>query len=174
MQLTTPRLILRDFQENDYDALRELDRDAETWRYEHPPCSEMETFAHLQQILAWQAEDSQTYFRWAVQIPPHAGLWGVLALTLVRPSIGEYEIGWSLRREEWGKGYASEAARVVLGFAFEHLHAHRVVAFCHSENRASERVMQKLGMTREGRTRQTVRIDADWCDELVYSILEGE
>jgi len=76
--------------------------------------------------------------------------------------------------DEWGKGYASEAARRVLAFAFEELDAHRVIAFCDAENRASERVMQKLGMRREAHMLQTRLLRGEWRDELLYAILDSE
>jgi [ribosomal protein S5]-alanine N-acetyltransferase len=174
MQLTTPRLILRELEEDDFEALHELDSDAQTWRFEHPPLSETETRLRLQRFLASQLESPRSHYYLALQIPPDRGLKGLLKLTPAQPHIREYEIGWAVRREEWGKGYASEAARVLLAWAFEQLAAHRVIAFCHAENRPSERVMQKLGMQREGRTRETVFLEQAWCDELIYAILERE
>ena len=174
MDLITPRLFLRDLLETDCAALFELESDVQTWRYEHPPLTESESRGRLERALAWQAETPRTRYTWALTIPPVGSLRGVLKLTLTFPSIREYEIGWAVRREEWGKGYASEAARAVLGFGFEQLLAHRVVAFCHAENGASERVMQKLGMQREGRTRETHCMEGTWSDELLYAILERE
>jgi RimJ/RimL family protein N-acetyltransferase len=62
----------------------------------------------------------------------------------------------------------------MLRFAFGELKAHRVVASCHADNLASARVMEKLGMEREGRLREVRRLNEQWWDEFVYSILERD
>ena len=73
-----------------------------------------------------------------------------------------------------GEGVWPEAASEVLRYAFKEMNAHRVVAFCHAENAASVRVMEKLGMQREGRLRETRRLNDAWCDERIYAILERD
>ena len=57
-----------------------------------------------------------------------------------------FEIGWTIRRDMRGKGYATEAAKALMDHAFEVLDAEKVQAHCDSRNRASEKVMIKLGM----------------------------
>lgn len=57
-----------------------------------------------------------------------------------------YEIGWTIRKDMRGKGYATEAAKALMDYAFEELHAGIVQAHCDSRNQASEKVMRKLGM----------------------------
>ena len=61
----------------------------------------------------------------------------------------EVEIGWMVTRSEWGKGYATEAGNAICDEAFERLELETIVAVHHPENRASRRVMEKLGMTFE-------------------------
>jgi [ribosomal protein S5]-alanine N-acetyltransferase len=86
-----------------------------------------------------------------------------------------HEIGWVLGREHQGRGYATEAARSLLAYAFESLHCHRVIATCQPQNPASWRVMEKLGMRREGYFRKCIlRAPGEWWDEYFYSILEEE
>ena len=60
------------------------------------------------------------------------------------------EIGWRLRREHWGRGFASEAAAAIADFAFEGLHAEQLLAVCHPDNQASWTVMERLGMQPQG------------------------
>lgn len=74
--------------------------------------------------------------------------WVGLAVPAFLPEImPTVEIGWRLRRSSWGRGYATEAAREVLAFAFDEAGLERVVSVCHVDNHASTRVMAKLGMT---------------------------
>jgi RimJ/RimL family protein N-acetyltransferase len=63
------------------------------------------------------------------------------------------EIGWLLARPAWGKGYATESARAVLTYAFEQAGVDRVVSIARVENVRSERVMTRLGLSREGTAR---------------------
>ncbi len=174
MQLATPRLVLREICESDYPALRELDSDPEVLRYEHALYSEEETRARLKSFLADRDQQPVTHYRLAITIRPADRLRGWIVLTSTISAIREYEIGWTLHHQDWGRGYAPEAAREVLRFAFGSLQAHRVVAFCHAENRASLRVMEKLGMQPEGRLREVRWLNQAWCDEWVYAILERE
>lgn len=69
---------------------------------------------------------------------------------LGRDPANPHELGWRLRTDRWGKGYASEAARHMARFAFDQLGAPLLCAVCQPENRASAHVMEKLGMTYTG------------------------
>ena len=86
----------------------------------------------------------------------------------------EGEIGYHLHPAYWGQGYATEAARALVGFGFEHLKLHRIVADCLAENPASARVMQKAGMQQEAHFRQNQWMAGRWQDTLAYAILASE
>jgi len=86
-----------------------------------------------------------------------------------------HEVGWVLARDRQGRGYATEAARALLAYAFETLDCHRVIATCQPENPASWRVMEKLGMRREAHFRQGLdRGGGVWWDEYFYALLADE
>jgi RimJ/RimL family protein N-acetyltransferase len=86
-----------------------------------------------------------------------------------------YEVGWVIDPRSQREGYATEAAQVAMTYAFEDLHAHRVIATCQPENTASYRVMEKLGMRREGHFRRCIHRGGDvWWDEYFYALLEEE
>lgn len=86
-----------------------------------------------------------------------------------------HEIGWAIASEHQGRGYATEAARALLDFAFGALGCHRVIATCQPENRASWRVMEKLGMRREAHFRQGLhQATGEWWDEYFYALLAAE
>jgi len=136
--------------------------------------SEAETLTRLAWFINDQPGVSPTHQRFAITTQSDDLARGWIILKLNNAEIREYEIGWTVRRADWGKAYAPEAASVVLRYAFKEMNAHRIVAFCHAENAASVRVMEKLGMQREGRLRETRRLNGIWCDELVYAILERD
>jgi ribosomal-protein-alanine N-acetyltransferase len=86
-----------------------------------------------------------------------------------------HEIGWAISSARQNRGYATEAARALMAFAFGTLCCHRVVATCQPENVASWRVMEKLGMRREAHFRQGLyRETGEWWDEYFYALLADE
>ena len=72
------------------------------------------------------------------------------------------------------KGYASEAAKEIIRFGFEDLNLHRIFATCDPNNIGSAKVLEKIGMKREGRLRQHKWRKGEWRDSFLYSILEQE
>ncbi|WP_369128168.1 GNAT family N-acetyltransferase [Inconstantimicrobium porci] len=85
-----------------------------------------------------------------------------------------WEIGWVFNNSYHNKGYATEAAKAVLKYAFEDLKLHRVIATCDTENTASYKVMEKIGMRREGHNIRCVYIKGKWQDEYFYAIHDEE
>jgi RimJ/RimL family protein N-acetyltransferase len=86
-----------------------------------------------------------------------------------------HEIGWAIAADRQGRGYATEAARALMHFAFTTLARHRVIATCQPENPASWRVMEKLGMRREAHFRQCLhQKTGEWWDEYFYALLADE
>ena len=173
MELITSRLILRDFQESDFPALLAIESLPETHYFEGPIPTEAETRAKWEKNLQRAKENPRTHFHLAICLQT-GEIIGRLGIGLQNRAIREWEVGWGILPQEWGKGYATEAARRLLDYAFIELNAHRVVAFCHVSNAASERVMCKLGMKQDGHLRETRWWKDDWVDELVYSILERD
>ncbi len=85
-----------------------------------------------------------------------------------------YEIGWVFNPKYTNKGYASEAAHAVLKYSFEIMKLHRIVATCQPENIASYRVMEKIGMRKEGLFKKCIPQGNEWWDEYFYAILDEE
>lgn len=174
MELITPRLILREFRVDDFTSFRELETHPATYHYESAHPEEATIRKYLEDAKADVLQSPRTRFRLAVTLHPADEIRGRVTLTLTNASILEWEVGWALHPNWWGQGLATEAARRLLGFAFDELHAHRVVAFSHSENLSSIRVMEKLGMQQEGLLRETRRWQGSWSDEVVFSLMDRE
>ena len=101
-------------------------------------------------FMAWQEELGFTF--WALERRSDGGLIGFCGLKLAddegSPVVGEYEVGWRLREDAWGQGYAKEAAIGSLDYAFDRLGADRVVALTVTGNEPSWGLMERLGMKR--------------------------
>ncbi|QKE10582.1 GNAT family N-acetyltransferase [Bacillus cereus] len=85
-----------------------------------------------------------------------------------------YEMGWVFNPKYFNKGYASEAAQTTLKYGFKEMKLHRIIATCQPENTPSYRVMEKIGMRREGYFRKCIPHGNEWWDEYYYAILEEE
>lgn len=84
------------------------------------------------------------------------------------------EIAYIINPDFWGKGTATEVAKLLVEFGFKSLHLHRIYATCDPRNSGSIKVLEKAGMTLEGRMREDLLIKDGWRDSLLYSILEQE
>jgi RimJ/RimL family protein N-acetyltransferase len=176
MEINTPRLLLRDFTAEDMAILRALETDPALYRYrDSGPPSDERLRVWFQRIQDAPRLDPRPDYILAITFPAEGRLIGLIGLTITNRELGQAELGYRLRQEYWGQGYASEAARALVAFGFATLGLHRIFAMCHPENDASQRVMQKIGMQYEGHLRQDWRYqNGVWRDSLLYAILEQD
>lgn len=118
---------------------------------------------------------------WAVCLKGDGKLIGNIYLAQQAPeAFGTWTLGYVFNRQHHGKGYATEAARAFLAYAFAERNAHRVVAQCNVLNRPSWRLLERLGMRREGEHRQSVFFKRNpdgtpiWHDVYSYAMLKAE
>lgn len=148
--LRTPRLLLREWRDEDAEPFAAMSADPDVMRYLLP-------FPDRAAVDVWVAAARahwQTYGfgQWVVEIPGEAGFIGVIGLSRVRwalPFAPAIEAAWRLARSYWGKGYAQEAARAAVDDGFARLQLEEIVAFTLPSNLESRRVMERLGMTRD-------------------------
>lgn len=84
------------------------------------------------------------------------------------------EICYHLKKEHWGKGYATEASRKIIDFCFKKLKFRKIYADTDPNNLASQRVLEKLGFKLEGTIRERNLVNGKWLDELDYGLLKME
>ena len=173
MEIVTSRLLLRDFVREDETALRALESDPAVYRYrDSGPASEERLRVWFQRIWDAPRFDPRPAYILAIVFPADGCLIGLVALTITNQELGQAELGYRLRQEYWGQGYATEAAQALVAFGISALGLHRVYAMCHPDNTGSQRVMQKIGMQYEGHLREDWRYrDGTWRDSLLYAIL---
>lgn len=167
--LTTPRLQIRPFQLHDWPAVYAYMKDPAVTHY----LEEGQMTSEQTQVwLARQTGERPKAF--AVVLQSTNELIGHIGFhEWFHPRI--YELSWAMHRDHQGRGYATEAAAALLPYGFETLGVQRVIATCQPENVASWRVMEKLGMQREGHLKQCIeRPDGSWWDEYFYAILRSE
>lgn len=173
--IRTPRLDLRDFLPEDFEAVHAYASDPVVTRFtSFGPNSEEETRAYLERMAAEAAEQPRRNFTPAIVDRETGRLIGACGLLSRREGFREYETGYVLHRDWWGRGLASEATRALLAFAFGELGAHRVYATVTPENQASCRVLAKLGFRLEGHQRKDMLKWGEWRDSLIFAMLAEE
>ncbi len=175
LPLRTERLVLRDFVERDWSAVHEYGSDPDVVTFmPWGPNSEEDTRAFIESALASQREESRDKFELAVTLADSGRLIGGCGIRVSAPSDRGADMGYCLRRDHWGLGLGTGASRAIVRFGFEQLGLHRIIATCDVENRASARVLEKIGMRREAHFRADSAIRGEWRDSYLYAILEDE
>lgn len=173
--IRTARLALRPYVPSDIDALFDLESREDV--VEHLPWGVMDRAAaeaHLERRLSQTAiTGDHTAIVLAATIPPDDRMIGEFMLRLESERNRSGEVGWTLHPDVQGRGYGLEAAREMLRLGFENLGMHRIMAAADPRNEASTRLMERLGMRREGILRH-VMFKQRWLDDVIYSILEDE
>ncbi len=173
MELHTGRLVLRELKEADHEELNEHERDPEVARYQSREVQTLEgSLQYIRSSLKQTAEhEPRRLFDLAItldgRVVGRAGM-------RIEPVQREARLWYVVRRDLWGRGYAVEAARALCELAFGTLGVHRAMVDCDPRNPASARVAEKLGMRREAHLVENVFIKGEWCDSLVYGLLDRE
>jgi [ribosomal protein S5]-alanine N-acetyltransferase len=145
--LTTERLILRGLTLDDVSALHSVMHNAEVMRYF--PTAPLPTPERIEKIIRLQLKHWQDhgFGWWAVEERSSGKFIGWAGLQYL-PDTDENEVAYLLGQPFWGAGYATEAARASLGFAFGAVGLSAIVGIVHHENVPSQRVLEKIGMAR--------------------------
>ena len=148
--LETDRLKLRGWRNEDFDEYAELCADAEVMRFiGGKPLDRLEAWRQFAfHVGHWELRG---YGHWVVEEKSTGRLVGRVGF-LNPVGWPAFEIGWTLKREFWGKGYASEAARRALQYGFNELDKPHIISLIHPDNKASIHVAERLGETVEGKT----------------------
>jgi ribosomal-protein-alanine N-acetyltransferase len=172
--LQTDRLRLRPFADSDADALFALHSSASVLRYwDAPPWTEP---ARAERFLATcrQMADEGTGARVAIDRLADGAFLGWCSLTRWNADYRSAAMGYCLDDAAWGQGYATEAARALLQWAFATLDLNRVQAETDTRNVASARVLEKIGFAREGTLREDCVVNGEVSDSWVFGLLRRE
>jgi len=174
-QMETERLLLREFVPEDWAGVHRYAVDPEVSRHmDWGPNTEEDTSIFLAMALAAQRAQPRIHFPLAVVLKQENRLIGSCELEFSHMLAREAALGYVYERASWGQGHATEAARAMLGFGFGELGLHRIWATCAPANVGSMRVLEKIGMQREGYLREHLWMKGHWRDSLLYAILEQD
>jgi RimJ/RimL family protein N-acetyltransferase len=172
--LDTTRLTLRALAEADVPALFTVFSDREAMRYwSRPAMTEpAEAEALLREIQGYL--ESKTFFQWGIARREDGLAVGTCTLFRIDREHRRCELGYILRRDLWGQGFATEALTAVVEHAFGALGLHRLEADIDPRNAGSIRLVERLGFKREGHLRERYFVAGDIQDSIIYGLLAPE
>lgn len=175
VELAGPRVALRELQPSDVEAVGRYAGDRRVTRYlVWGPNTPAETSAHLEAAMSEARSTPRTDYQLGVVALDAGDLIGAARLSLDSDLNRRGQIGYVLRRDRWGRGLATETVHLLLHLGFRQLGLHHMRATCHPDNVASARVLEKVGMSLDGRIRDHMLIRGAWRDSLMYSLLAPE
>jgi RimJ/RimL family protein N-acetyltransferase len=176
VELRTERLLLRRFRPDDLDRLAEIQALPEVARFLYwEPKSRQEAEEALRHYIAearLEADDDALSL--AVERREDGLLLGTLTIWLRSAEHRQVEVGYVFHPDAGGRGYATEATRALIDFAFADLQAHRVFARTDARNTASATLLTRLGMRQEAHIREAEIFKGAWGEELVFAVLDRE
>ena len=166
----TERLILRDWREEDWEPFWEATNTPAVMEWLGGVCDAGKRQGAQERLLGYQRDHGHTF--WVIERKEDGAILGFCGLKRCNQAggpLGEMEVGWRLRQDAWGQGYAKEAALASLDLAFDRFGAEQVIALTVEPNAPSWGLMKRLGMER--------RADLDFANSdfgddriIVYSI----
>jgi aminoglycoside 6'-N-acetyltransferase len=172
--LTTPRLTLRRFHEDDAPALAGYRSEPDVARFKswEAPVTP-ETARAWAGDFAKASPDEPGLFHYAVELTSQRRLIGDISIDL-HDNLRQAVLGFTLAGGHQGRGYATESVAAVLDELFHVRGLHRVSAECDARNTRSAALLERVGFTREGFRRQATWLKGEWTDDLLYGLLASD
>jgi RimJ/RimL family protein N-acetyltransferase len=174
-KLDTPRLVLRRFQDADLEAFMAYRNDPEIARYQS---WDSISAPRAQSFITDQKQQEPgtpgQWFQFALELKETRQLVGDCGLSVLVQDARQAQLGISLARPQQGRGLATEAMHAVLDYAFINLDLHRVMTIVDVENTVSARLMERVGLRREGHFVKHAWFKGHWADEYLYAVLQAE
>ncbi|HEU4882182.1 MAG TPA: GNAT family protein [Longimicrobium sp.] len=175
MILHTERLVLREFTADDWQPTFAYENDPRYLRfYERDAVTERQCQALIYQFILWQGEQPRGKAQLAITLADTGQVIGNVGVRRETAAESLADMGFELSPEHWGRGYATEAARAMVDWGFGEWGLERIHAHCVSENVASARVLERVGMRLEVRLRDHQRFKGRFWDLSLYGILKSE
>ncbi len=172
--LETPRLTLRKMTMADAQDVYAYSRDPEVSRHVlwEAHRSIHESRAYLRYVLRqYRAGEPSS---WGIEHTEDGRMIGTIGFMWWNREYRSAEVGYSLSRAYWNHGLMSEALREIVRFGFDEMHLNRIEAQHEVDNPASGRVMEKVGMRKEGVLRSRLYNKGKYVDVALYAILRGD
>ncbi|WP_159522156.1 GNAT family N-acetyltransferase [Sunxiuqinia indica] len=176
MKRSTARLLLEEITKDDLQLVHELHCIPELDEFNTLgiPKDLEETKKVIQSGIDDQSNNPRSEFAWKISLKESGQVIGLAGMFPSNDRFRLAEIYYKIHPDFWGQGFATEVARELVRFGFDELKLHKVEAGVASENTRSIRVLEKIGMTKEGLRRKILPIRGEWKDNYHFAIVEDD
>lgn len=172
--IAAARVRLRWLTSADVPEMYEIFSDPEVMKFwSSPPLQGIESAARLVSEIH-EYFSAGTLYQWGIARVEDDRVIGTCTLAAIDVRHKRAELGFAVKRAQWGRGYASEAAEALVAFAFRTLGMHRIEADADPRNVASIRCLERLGFRREGYARERYHLNGEVQDAVLYGLLRSE
>lgn len=172
VRIETKRLILREFKVSDALEVNAYSKLPKTVRYlPWGPDHLNQTKDFIRRMIKARKERPRLTYELVMESKEEKKVIGACGLRVKSLFHQESDMGYVLHPDYWDRGYTTEAAKALLAFGFKKLKLHRIWATCDVKNKASEKVLRKCGMKKEGLFRSHLRLHGHWRSSYLYAIL---
>jgi len=173
--IETNRLHLRPIQLSDAKGIFEYRSMPEVYEYQNwKPLTIKDVQDFINEKIEKIPNKYDTWYQLAISIKETNQLVGDIGLHFLDPESKQVEIGYTLSTKQQGKGYATEAVVATIDYLFRILKKHRVTASVDPKNLKSIKLLDRIGMRKEGYFRQSIWFNHSWADDILYAVLEDE
>lgn len=175
LQLETNRLILRPIEKNDAEAVFSYRSDAWINRYQGwIPAALSDVYYFINYKVSQEINLPGTWVQFVVILKDQNQIIGDIGVHFMSADTFQVEMGCTLHQMYHGKGYALEALKQMLHYLFDQLNKRRIIASIDPRNESSIKLYEKLGFRKEAHFRESIYLNGEWVDDLVYALLKSE
>lgn len=176
MEFTTERLVVRTVSVEDADAMYQYRSDPDTSQYLTTIPRSADDIAEMISKSSVVMDVPGSWYQFVLVESTNNTLIGDIGVHFLEtdPENTQVEIGYTLDKMYRGKGYATEALRVIIDYLFNTLKKRRIIASIDPSNSASIRLVERLGFRKEAHFVESLFFHGKWVDDLIYAILAKE
>ena len=174
IELRSDRLLLRPINKLDAEAFFKYRSDVITNQYQGwvpKTIDDVQTFISK---VAENIDEYDTWFQFAIVLKDTGELIGDIGIHFLDEENYQAEIGCTLAKSQHGKGIANETLKTTIDYLFGDLNKHRISCSVDPNNVASIKMVERLGFRKEAHFKQSILIDGEWVDDIVYALLKSE
>lgn len=175
IQLETKRLLLRPIEKTDAEAVFSYRSNAWVNRYQGwIPATISDVYYFINYKVSQEMNLPGTWVQFVVIEKDINEIIGDIGVHFLSSDAFQVEMGCTLNQLFHGQGYAAEALSEIIDYLFNSLNKRRIMASIDPRNLSSVRLFERLGFRREAHFRESVYLDGEWADDLVYAMLKNE
>ncbi|MDE5423083.1 GNAT family N-acetyltransferase [Ancylomarina sp. DW003] len=176
MEIESKRLMLKEISLEDLKSIHELYSSPEVDKFNTLgiPKDIEATKKLIQPMIEEKTINPRKAYHWKIVLKDTGEFIGLTGLSLSNDKFKLGEIYYEILPRFWKKGYATETAKTVIKSGFDNFQLHKIEAGVATGNIDSIKVLDKLGMTREGLRRKILPIRGEWIDNYHYAIVEDD